>query len=116
MTVPPRLKTALDSSLVTRAVQLIAVLALGLSLWLGVQLRAQTACQAAYNEASNASQRARAMAAEQDRQAQDELFRQVADNPQSTVVHLRAYLARRAAANAQRHANPIPAPPSQTCG
>lgn len=111
-----RIKTALDSGPVTRAVQVAAVVALLLSLWLGWAQRQQVACQARYNEHSNVSQQARAQAAEKDRQAQDELFRKVAGNTRSTVQYLREYLRQRAVADAQRAANPVPPPPSETCG
>ncbi|AGL13889.1 hypothetical protein [Actinoplanes sp. N902-109] len=110
------IKRTLDSGWATRAVQLIAIVALVLSLWLAAAQRSQVACQARYNEASNTSQRARAEAAQKDRDAQDHLFQAIADNPRSAIVSLRAYVQARAAADAQRTANPVPPPPSETCG
>lgn len=106
----------LDSRLATRIVQLVAVVALLLSVWFGVQQYQLTKCQARYAEASNASQRARAQASEVDRQAQDALFKAVADNPRTAIAAIRAYNTARAEADSQRAANPIPPPPSTNCG
>lgn len=94
----------------------MALIALVLSVAIGVRQFQMTQCQARYNEASNVSQRARSEAAEQDRQAQDAMFKAIAKDPKSTIVLLNGYLEDRAAANAQRAQNPVPPPPSETCG
>lgn len=106
----------LDSDAADRAGKAIATLALMLSAWLGVQQYQLTACQARYAEVSNASQRARAAAAEVDRQAQDELFTAVADHPRTAIAAIRRYNLARAQADRQRAASPIPPPPSTNCG
>jgi hypothetical protein len=118
--IPTKMRRAtvawLDSRHAARTVQVVAVLALFLSVWFGVQQYQLTACQAKYAEVSNASQRARARAAEVDRQAQDALFVQVAEQPRNAISAIRAYNASRAEADRQRAANPIPPPPSTKCG
>lgn len=96
--------------------KVMAAVALLLSIGIGYQQRQMTACQARYNEASNASQQARSLAAEADRQAVDELMRAVATNPRQALIAIRAYNAKRDLADRQREANPVPPPPSETCG
>ncbi|MEV4767811.1 hypothetical protein [Micromonospora humida] len=107
---------ALNSSAADIAVKVIAVLALALSVFIGVQQVRLTQCLAEYNEASNRSSAARTAAAEQDRAAQDELFRSIAEEPRSGIEALRAYNEQRAQADERRRLNPLPAPPSQRCG
>lgn len=106
----------LDSRQAARIVWVVAVLALGLCVWLGLEQNELTRCQAAYAEASNASQRARAEAAELDRRAQDQLFDAIADNPRAAIDSLRSYNATRAEADRRRAANPVPPAPSTNCG
>lgn len=106
----------LDSRQAARTVWIVAVATLALCAVLAVKQYHLTRCQAAYAEASNTSQRARAEAAELDRQAQDRLFQSIADKPRSAIESLRIYNEQRAQANAQRAKNPIPAPPSTNCG
>jgi len=106
----------LDSRQAARIIQVVAVVALVLSVWFGIQQYQLTKCQASYAEASNASQRARADAAEVDRKAQDALFKAVADNPRTAVPAIREYNDARAEADKQRAANPIPPAPSTKCG
>jgi hypothetical protein len=106
----------LDSRQAARVVQGVALLALVLSVYFGVQQFHLTQCQARYAEASNASQRARASAADVDRRAQDALFKAVADSPRSAITAIRAYNDSRAEADRQRAANPVPPPPSTNCG
>ncbi|MEU7609562.1 hypothetical protein [Micromonospora sp. NPDC049204] len=110
-----RVVRALDSPAVNMIVKVIAVLALALSVFVGVQQVQLTSCLAEYNEANNRSQAARYAAAEQDRQAQDELFRSIAEDPRSGIEALRQYNLSRDQADEQRRANPLPAPPSQRC-
>lgn len=94
---------------------------LGMSWYAGAQRAEYAHCQAAVNDALIHSQQARAAAAEQDRQAMDDLVAGVLTasetrDPRASLAALRAYVTARAAADAQRAANPIPVPPSQTCG
>jgi uncharacterized protein HemX len=73
----------LDSRQADRAGKLLAVVALTASLILGYAVYQQNRCQAAYAVASNASSQGRAEAAEKDRQAQDLLFRAIANSPRT---------------------------------
>ncbi len=106
----------LDSRQAARTVWIVAVVTLAFCGVLAWKQYSLTGCQAKYAEASNTSQRARAEAAELDRQAQDRLFREIAEDPQRTLEKLRDYNASRAVANAQRAKNPVPPPPSTNCG
>ncbi|WP_433793929.1 hypothetical protein [Actinoplanes sp. CA-252034] len=96
--------------------KVMAGVALILSVFVAVQQYDMTACQARYNEASNASTRARAEAAEADRRAIDELLQVVADQPDSALGEVRRYNTARAVADEQRRRNPVPASPAETCG
>jgi hypothetical protein len=109
-------KRWLDSPAADRAWKLASAVALSLSMVLGYAVYQQNRCQAAYAEASNASQRARAEAAEVDRLAHDAMFNAIADDPSGSISAIRAYRDSRAAANAQRARNPIPPAPSTNCG
>ncbi|QKW15393.1 hypothetical protein [Verrucosispora sp. NA02020] len=111
-----RVVRALNSALADLAVKVIAVAALLLSVYVGVQHVQLTRCLAEYNDANNRVQVARYAAAEQDRAAQDELFRAIAEEPRRGVEALREYNERRAESDRKRRANPLPAPPSQRCG
>lgn len=106
----------LDSRQAARTVWVVAVLTLAFCGVLAWKQYSLTGCQAKYAEASNASQRARAEAAELDRQAQDRLFQQIAADPSKGIEVLREYNEARAVANDQRAKNPVPPPPSTNCG
>jgi len=97
-------------------VWLVAVVSLLLCGVLAVKQYDLTRCQAAYADASNASQRARAAAAELDRRAQDAMFDAIAENPRTAFATLRAYNESRRVADEQRARNPIPPAPSTNCG
>jgi hypothetical protein len=116
VTVGRRIVAWLDSRAATRVVQVMAMVALLVSFLIGYRQYELASCVARYNEASNVSQRARAQAAETDRRAQDELFRAIADDPRQAIAKLRIYNASRAQADAQRASNPVPPPPSTSCG
>lgn len=107
---------ALNSTAADMAVKVIAVVALVLSVYIGVQQVQLTQCLAEYNEASNRATAARTEAAAQDRAAQDELFRNIAEQPRTGIEALRRYNEQRDQANETRRRNPLPAPPSQRCG
>lgn len=96
--------------------KIMALVALLASLAIGARQFQMTACQARFNEASNASTRARAEAAEVDRRAVDDLMRSVAANPREALDAIGAYNTSRAQADRQRSASPVPPPPSDTCG
>ncbi len=110
-----RLGDALDSPGFVRASRLVGLLALCVSFWLVVSQDRQAQCLADFAEASASSSKARALAAEQDRQAQDEVFRAVARDPRSAITAINEYVARRDATDALRAANPVPEPPSVAC-
>lgn len=106
----------LDSRSAIRIVQIMAAIALVLSVGIAVRQYQLTSCVARYNERSNESQRARAEAADSDRKALDDMLQVVADNPRGAFEAIKHYNQVRAQADAQRARNPIPAPPSETCG
>lgn len=107
----------------------VALIMAGLSEW---QINRNSACQSAVNEAVVQAQNYRGAAADEDRQSDRaesaafaELIRAIfASKTQADVATAYAaynrtitdVAARRAQAEAQRAAHPIPAPPSQTCG
>jgi uncharacterized protein HemX len=109
-------KRWLDSRAADRAGKVFAAVALSVSLVLGYAVYQQNRCQAAYAAAANASQRARSEAAEKDRQAQDILFKAIADRPREAISALREYNTARDEADAQRDQNPVPPAPSTRCG
>lgn len=110
------IKEWLDSRRATRVVQVVAVLALLLSIGIAARQFQMTKCQARYAAVSNTSQRARAEAATTDRDALDKLLVAIADNPRSAIDAIRDYNASRALADRQRAANPVPPPPAGACG
>ena len=117
-----RVVTWLDSAAVTRVLKVIAIVSLLASLVVGYNQSRLTACLAAYNEASNKATAARTDAAQADREALDTMINAIAHagstpDPKATVNKaLNDYLVSRARADGQRSGNPLPAPPSQTCG
>jgi hypothetical protein len=106
----------LDSRAAVRVVQVMAALALALSVGLAVKQYELTGCVAAYNEQSNESSRARAQANDEQWQALNTLLQVVAKDPKHSVEAVSAYNAAQVAAAAKKADNPIPPPPSQTCG
>lgn len=111
----------LDSAAVTRVLKVIAILSLLASLFVGVRQYELTACLAAYNDANNKATAARSDAAASDRAALDSMVKAIADAYDSgdrtaTRKALNEYLVARARGDGQRQGNPLPAPPSQTCG
>ncbi|XVU25820.1 hypothetical protein ACQPZJ_01810 [Actinoplanes sp. CA-054009] len=106
----------LSSRLADAVTKMVAAIALVISLVVGVQLYQLNTCQVRYNEASNASTRERAEAYAADRQAIDDVIAAIAADPQEGLAAVRAYDARRAQADRQRDAAPVPPPPSETCG
>ena len=117
----------------------VSAAALALSVWSGIERQHQAAaledyarCQARVNDAIVSSTLARADAADQDR-ASDRAESTATANliqgvftasSREQLQHVYALYEhsmgeiteRRAAAEAQRRANPLPAPPSETCG
>jgi hypothetical protein len=116
MTAARRIARWLTSTPVDIAWRLMAAVALVISVYVAIQQWDMTACQARYNEASNASTRARAEAAEADRRAIDELLRVVADQPDAALSAVRHYNQVRDQADEQRRLNPVPPSPQETCG
>jgi hypothetical protein len=116
MTIYARAVAWLDSRAADVIWKTMAFLALVASVLIGARQYEMTTCQAHYNEASNISQRARAEAAAVDRLALDRLLGAIADRPQDAIPAIRAYNVSRGEADAQRARNPVPAPPSETCG
>ena len=109
----------------------LALLAMVMATYSGLQSASYARCQASVNEALVRAQVARGEAAEQDRQSDREesaataaLIRAVF-TPGTSASRMAAYERyratvdaineRRAVTEEQRQANPLPAPPSQTC-
>ena len=116
----------LDSRGASRAVQVVALLALLLSVYVGVKQYRLASCLASYNDRSAKATGARTEAAERDRAAQDAMWQAFADAgdpqkvpPAQAQAYAKAafekFLKDRAQANAQRASNPLPAPPSEVC-
>lgn len=120
----------------SRAVGLVLVvlsmLALAMSSWTSFQSRSYAACQSGVTEQLVRAQNARAEAAAQDRQIDREESAATANliiavfSLQTGAERVAAYgdyrktlddlTARRAATERRRQDNPLPLPPSQTCG
>ncbi len=113
-------------------VMVASVLALVMAFYSSYRVRAYASCQSAVSEALIRATQATAEAAEQDRQsdreesaATAELIRTVF-TVQTPAERIAAYTSYREALDdintarltteADRQANPLPAPPSQTCG
>ncbi len=114
----------LDAPAITRTIQIIAVLSLMLALYVGFRQYALADCLASYNDDQARSSGQRLIAAEQDRQALDDMIAAIAGARSATPAEAQAqvngaldrYLAVRATSDEQRRKNPPPPPPSQRCG
>ena len=114
----------LESPVIYRVFQVIAVVSLVIGLSVGVKQYALTSCLADYNEASNKATAARTEAAAADRKALDDMVQAIVDArslpqeqaQQAVQKALTGYLVARASADGQRKGSPLPGPPSQTCG
>lgn len=116
----------LDSRSAFRAVQVMAALALFLSVFVGVKQYRLATCLADYNDRSAQATAARTEAAERDRAAQDRMWQAFADAGDPAKVPpaqarkyaadaFQTFLKERAEANKRRAQNPLPAPPSEVC-
>jgi hypothetical protein len=114
--VPKRILYALDALWGHRAVAVLVLLSSAGVIWLGVADRQQSECNARYNERQAHSQRARAAAADADREALNTLVRSlVDDNPSDGREQVRRYLEAIDRTNAERERNPVPPPPPDLC-
>jgi hypothetical protein len=113
--VPVRLKTVLEGPTVTLATKVVAVVALILSIVVGVKQYQLSNCLARYSDQQAAAQNARIVAADEDRAAQDTLFRAIAADPRHAINAVTVYNKARDSADEQRRQHPYPAPPSETC-
>jgi hypothetical protein len=113
----------MDTRAAGRTVQVIAVVALFLSLLVMGRQIGLTNCVADYNDKSARASGARLAAAEQDRKALDVMIAEIAgarlvppDEAGPKVSRaLDTYLSARNEADKQRQRNPPPPPPSQSC-
>jgi hypothetical protein len=113
----------LDAPMVTRTIQVVAVLSLFLALFVGFRQYQLADCLAQYNNDQASSSGQRLIAAEQDRQALDEMIGAFAaarsappeDAQRQVNAALDKYLEVRATSDEQRRKNPPPPPPSQRC-
>ncbi len=113
----------LDSKVVTRIVQLVAIASLFLALFVGLRQYALADCLSTnVTDSANASAE-RLKAAEQDRKALDDMIGAIAGARSATPEQAQAqvnaaldtYLDVRRQSDEQRRRNPPPPPPSQAC-
>lgn len=95
-----------------------SAVALVVSVLSGIRRELDADCQSRVNEHLILSQNARAAAAEQDRRAIDSLVNAVAEaqSPATIRQALDSYRKARTETDLDRARNPLPAPPSETCG
>lgn len=105
----------LNSSAADAVVRVIAVVALGLSVFVAVQQYSLTACLKDYNDAAAKSSAAARQAAEDDRKAENLLWNTVAKNPRSAFPAVLKYNQSRLDAEQKRKDSPPPEPPSEFC-
>lgn len=107
----------MDSRLMTRIVQVIAFASLLLSLAVGAKQYELASCLATYNNAQARANGPRIQAAEDDRQAMDELVNRIvtAKSRADSAAAFQDYVAKRRIANETRAKNPPPPPPSEVC-
>jgi maltose-binding protein MalE len=113
----------LDSRAVTRAFQIVALISLIASLFVGVQQYRLAGCLADYSDRASAATGQRAEANASTNDAIDKMIRTIANTgllpkdkqPAAVAMAFQAYLQSRAAADEQRKLNPLPDPPSETC-
>jgi hypothetical protein len=110
-----RVKQLLESSMATGLSITVAALALALSIGVGVKQYELANCLAKYNNEAALAQQARIVAADEDRAAQDALFRAIAADPRHAIAAVAVYNKARDSADEQRRQHPYPAPPSETC-
>lgn len=118
-----RTLTWLDSRALTRAIQIVAVASLVLSLFVGVRQYTLANCLASYSDRASAATTQRADANASTTTAIDKMIRTIANAGQlpaaqqqhAVQMAFQDYLTSRGAADEQRKLNPIPAPPSETC-
>lgn len=105
-------RSAMGSVIADWVFRVIALISLLAATLVGAQQYRLASCLARYTEASNRSTAARAEAADADRQAQDAMYRAIAETPGAGREALRQYLETRRQADAQRAAHPVPPPPT----
>lgn len=118
-----RTLTWLDSRALTRAIQIVAVASLVLSLFVGVRQYTLANCLATYSDRASAATTQRADANAATTTAIDKFLRTLvnaqnlpqAQRQPAAEMAIQDYLTSRSAADEQRKLNPIPAPPSETC-
>lgn len=114
---------ALDSSVTTRIMKVVALISLVLAATVGIRQYQLTDCLARYAEGSNRNTAARADVAESDREATRQIFTSFADavsgDPTQAKLKIQVALARwqaqQEASDLRRSQNPIPGPPSAAC-
>ena len=113
----------LDSRAMTRTMQAIAAVSLGVALLVGVKQVQYSHCLAQYNDRASAVATQRSEALKSTTDAVDKFIQAIAHSgsvPASQRVDairgaFENYLKTRAAADEQRKLNPLPDPPSETC-
>lgn len=112
-----RIPKVMDSRAAWRVAQIVAFLSLFLSLAVGARQYSLAGCLAEYNNQAAQATGQRSDAAEEDRQALDEMLTTIANAKErgAAAAALRTYVDTRARADAKRAKNPPPAPPSVSC-
>lgn len=113
----------LDRRSTTRLLQIVALLSLIASLFVGVKQYELASCLASYNDRASTATGQRAEANASTNAAIDKMIRSIANTgllpaaqrPTAVTMAFQTYLQSRAAADEQRKLNPLPAPPSETC-
>lgn len=115
--------TVLDRRSTTRILQIVAIISLIASLFVGVKQYQLASCLASYNDRASTATTQRAEANASTTAAIDKMIRTVANAGQlpatqqqhAVQMAFQDYLTSRGAADEQRKLNPLPPPPSETC-
>lgn len=108
-------RNILSSRAVEATIRVLVVISFFGMIYVGGREYVLSRCLASYDNAVAKVNAQRASAADQDRAAEDNLFRSIANDPRAGVSALQAYNQQRAEANKTRASNSPPSPPSQRC-
>lgn len=109
------IRNALNSRITETVIRILVLVSFFGMIYVGGREYILARCLATYDNAVAKVNAQRIVAADQDRAAQDALFRSIAQDPRQGVSALQLYNEQRAEANRTRRANSPPLPPSQRC-
>jgi hypothetical protein len=109
------IRNVLNSRLTEGVIRVLVLVSFFGMIYVGGREYILARCLATYDNAVAKVNAQRIAAADQDRSAQDALFRSIAQDPRAGVSALQLYNEQRAEANKTRAANTLPSPPSQRC-